>query len=770
MTVKATTVPGIGKLPASLDPQTRQALEAVIEAVEIRLGRKGDPIDRAVTLRELIDSGLALRLKAAPFDPNNYNSANTGLVPVGGVPTEPYAPIGFTATGAYSSVNLIWQAPFYKGHNQTEIFRSTTNNLSTALATGAIGVTTGRAYNDQTGGGFNGYYWIRFVNTAGVRGPFNSPAGTQATTAIDIDFFLALLTNQITSSQLATDLATPIASIPSLANSSAAATSAAAAATSAASAATNQVSALADTVAALQNVTAWASGQNYAVDDQVTFSGGLFSAISAHVSDATNGPTSGATNTRWLFLGTYTSLSSAVAGNSAGILDLNTLTNNSNSVAARKISALDVSVNDPTTGLNVKTQNIQALTNEVFLSGDVNQGAVTALSAVVNNATTGVAVTAQTLSAIRQNIGYDGATQQSKVDSLEALLDDGAGSLIAASAISTLLNEIYPNGLVNQSAIDLLTIDIQGIDGSTAQADVINALKNQIFPSGDITQSALTSLKAAVEKSDGTVVESGALDALYSNIYPSGASGSSTLTQLENRLKKADGTFIEAGALSKTVSEVYPDGTSAASSLTALNSGFTDPDGTSSTVSLAQAMTTQRELNGDLKGQYSVKIDVNGHVAGFGLSNTLVGDTPSSAFIIRADRFALIDPNSANDGIGTIEPTADNVPFIYTDAGSDTDGNSWPAGVYMKMAYIRDAEITNAKIKNISADKITTGNLDVTQVLNANQIDVTFLNLVGSGQTISLSSSDTGARMIITGETITIFDALDTPRVKLGAL
>ena len=71
MTVRPTKVPGIGKLPASLDPQTRQIIESIIEAVEIRLGRKGDPIDRAITLRELIDSGLATQLKATPFDPNN---------------------------------------------------------------------------------------------------------------------------------------------------------------------------------------------------------------------------------------------------------------------------------------------------------------------------------------------------------------------------------------------------------------------------------------------------------------------------------------------------------------------------------------------------------------------------------------------------------------------------------------------------------------------------------------------------------------------------
>ena len=42
---------------------------------------RGDPQDRAITLRELIDSGLAKTLKANPFDPNNINEVIEGLRP-----------------------------------------------------------------------------------------------------------------------------------------------------------------------------------------------------------------------------------------------------------------------------------------------------------------------------------------------------------------------------------------------------------------------------------------------------------------------------------------------------------------------------------------------------------------------------------------------------------------------------------------------------------------------------------------------------------------
>ena len=59
MATNGTKVPAIKNIPAKLDYETKATLESIKEALEVRLGRRGDPRDRAVTLRELIDSGLA---------------------------------------------------------------------------------------------------------------------------------------------------------------------------------------------------------------------------------------------------------------------------------------------------------------------------------------------------------------------------------------------------------------------------------------------------------------------------------------------------------------------------------------------------------------------------------------------------------------------------------------------------------------------------------------------------------------------------------------
>ena len=54
-----TKVPQLPAVPTNVNPNVRQWMSDIKEALEIRLGRRGDQKDRAVTLRELIESGLA---------------------------------------------------------------------------------------------------------------------------------------------------------------------------------------------------------------------------------------------------------------------------------------------------------------------------------------------------------------------------------------------------------------------------------------------------------------------------------------------------------------------------------------------------------------------------------------------------------------------------------------------------------------------------------------------------------------------------------------
>ena len=217
MTVRTNTptkVPSVLAVPAGVSPDLRRYLEQLTETIEIRLGRRGDQRDRAITLRELIDSGLAKDLLSNPFDPNR--SGNTGFVQPGDRLQDlavPPAPTGFQANGAFSQVNLQWDYPAYANHSHTEVWRHDSDTIGNAIL---IGIQAGRIFVDPVGSGVTRYYWARHVNTDSLAGPFNSGSGTSATTATDVNHMLTLLTNEITNSQLATSLSTPIAKIDPL--------------------------------------------------------------------------------------------------------------------------------------------------------------------------------------------------------------------------------------------------------------------------------------------------------------------------------------------------------------------------------------------------------------------------------------------------------------------------------------------------------------------------------------------------------------------------
>jgi len=131
----------------------------------------------------------------------------------------------------------------------------------------------------------------------------------------------------------------------------------------------------------------------------------------------------------------------------------------------------------------------------------------------------------------------------------------------------------------------------------------------------------------------------------------------------------------------------------------------------SMSASVQQEISTRVTQTGQLFAQWTVKLDVNGYVSGFGLASTSSGATPFSSFIIRADSFAIAAPSGPG-----ITPA---VPFIVRTTPGTINGVSYPTGVYIDAAYILDlttpiarmgaAWIDNAMVANLSAAKLTVG-------------------------------------------------------------
>jgi len=191
---KATKLPGLKNIPPSTDKELYASLQAMKEALAVRLGQEGDPLDRAITLRELIDSGMAKKLTNKNFDPNTTTTDFVGATDDPVDLSIPPAPTGLEASGAFTEIVINWNPPTYSNHSFTEVFRSRDDVIGTAqlVTTTASFVTT-----DTVGYNQEYYYWVRFVSTSGVRGPFNQTNGVKASTVEDIAAVMTQLSESL---------------------------------------------------------------------------------------------------------------------------------------------------------------------------------------------------------------------------------------------------------------------------------------------------------------------------------------------------------------------------------------------------------------------------------------------------------------------------------------------------------------------------------------------------------------------------------------------
>lgn len=198
-----------GSLPlgTGVDPQTRRVMEQLIEKTDVNEGLRGDPLDRGLKVRDLIDLGLAKALsRNAQRLVSGGNLQPTIAAPDLAVPP---APTGFSVSGGFSHIFLSWDNPqeLYRNHSYTVIYRNTVDNVANAVAIAQV--ATGSLYADlDVSYGSTYYYWVRFVSEADVLGPFNSSVGQSAKLNEDPGELLDRLEGKITSLELSNELNT----------------------------------------------------------------------------------------------------------------------------------------------------------------------------------------------------------------------------------------------------------------------------------------------------------------------------------------------------------------------------------------------------------------------------------------------------------------------------------------------------------------------------------------------------------------------------------
>ena len=177
---------GLNTPPATGNARLDQFLRGVHGILTNRLVRPGP--DRAPTQAEL-ETGVII----VPSNDSNL--------------TTPPTPTNVAADGGLGLVFLSWDTPTYRGHSYAEVFR---NNSDTIGSAQKIGTSASSMYVDNVTDTVTRYYWVRFVNSSGVTGPFHAVNGVSGAGATDPGYMLSLLTGKITESQLYTSLGSRI--------------------------------------------------------------------------------------------------------------------------------------------------------------------------------------------------------------------------------------------------------------------------------------------------------------------------------------------------------------------------------------------------------------------------------------------------------------------------------------------------------------------------------------------------------------------------------
>ena len=187
---------------------------------------------------------------------------------------------------------------------------------------------------------------------------------------------------------------------------------------------------------------------------------------------------------------------------------------------------------------------------------------------------------------------------------------------------------------VNQNGVVSAFNATNGTQGETGEdaAYLLSVL------SGEITSTELaSSLGTRIDLIDGAANVAGSVNARIA------AEATNTTNALALKADASTVTTLAATVGSNT-SAISAETTARTTADTSLASDITTLQTTTGghTTSI---QTNATSING-LKGQYTVKIDNNGHVAGFGLASELIDGVVSSDFMISADRFSVVNPTA----------------------------------------------------------------------------------------------------------------------------
>jgi predicted nucleic acid-binding Zn-ribbon protein len=286
----------------------------------------------------------------------------------------------------------------------------------------------------------------------------------------------------------------------------------------------------------------------------------------------------------------------------------------------------------------------------------------------------------------------------------------------------------------NATAITNLTTRVTQTETDiTSQASDITSLESDVTSLQTNTSAnatAISSLDTRVTANETSITsQSSDITALQSNVSSLNGtvSGNSTaITNLDTRVTSAEGTITSQSSditsLQSSVTSLNTSVSGNATAISGIETRVTANEGdissqataltslTSTVGTNTTSITNQQTTINGIKAQYTVTIDNNDHISGFGLVSDIIDGNPTSAFIVNADQFAI-------GGAGVI---TDEYPFVVytTNTNVTKDGETYtiPAGAYIQDAFIQNAAIDSAQIRDAA---ITSAKIDDAAITSA---------------------------------------------------
>ena len=396
---------------------------------------------------------------------------------------------------------------------------------------------------------------------------------------------------------------------------------------------------------------------------------------------------------------------------------------------------------------------VSALTNEVWGAGVNPTSATSSRIDVLNSSLfdndTGLEAVGNAVDFVTTEVFPNGVANSSAITNLNAAVFDGGGNLklASSSAVAVLNTEVFGPNSASASRIDALFTEVFDANGSRlATASALSTLNTEVNGDGAIADK-VSNIAASMfvnGNTEGTLnlATASGLSTVTAEVFPNGTSNASSIDQISAAVFDGSGTvkLASADVVSTIQTEVFPNGTASASAVDTVQATVDDQ-----TSSIETLQTVVGDENGGLSSQYTVKLDNAGHVSGFGLSNTVNNGTPTSAFIIRADRFAIVNPSASSQQTNSPGNTSSLiVPFVVQSNSTSINGETVPAGVYMDTAFIKNGSITNAFIGDAAIDNAKIANIDAGKI-NAGTISTSRLFI---DNTTLTSNPNTGALQV----------------------